>query len=191
MITFRIDVDYPYNNRLKSFISVFFNSKLGNGYLDNAKIIAKMINNSEKNTKAFWFFTYATIPDREMIELLQNEKHELCLHAVKDVHNEQKLLEEKLGTKILFFNKHGVRRILTKIIWHKFGDLKENGNGIKYFSGSGCLKFDKLCLYRKDEVFKIADKFILHIHPDWLYNTSKLSYHCRYFEDLKKMLGCD
>ncbi len=71
MIKIRLDVDYPYPSRLKSFVYVGLNRKKpGKDYLKNSKIIAMMINESKKDVKAYWFFTPYTIPDKELLEML-------------------------------------------------------------------------------------------------------------------------
>ncbi len=71
-IKLRMDVDYPYPSRSKSFLYVTLGIKnrKGNGYLKNARIIAKMINESPKDVKAYWFFTPYTIPDKKLLDLL-------------------------------------------------------------------------------------------------------------------------
>ena len=82
MIKFRIDVDYPYPSRVKSFIHTALNKKAGRDYLKNSKIIARMINESTEEVKAYWFFTFKTIPDEELLPMLNPERHEVALTAV-------------------------------------------------------------------------------------------------------------
>jgi hypothetical protein len=56
MIKLRLDVDYPYPSRLKSFFFTALNIKRpSKGYVENSKIIAKMINESEEEIMAYWF----------------------------------------------------------------------------------------------------------------------------------------
>jgi hypothetical protein len=43
-----------------------------------------MINESPKEVKAYWFFTPKTIPDAELLKLLNNSKHEIALHIRKN-----------------------------------------------------------------------------------------------------------
>ena len=76
MIKLRIDVDYPYPSRTKSFlcIALGIKSKNGKDYLKNARIIAKMINESQKEVMAYWFFTPYTIPDKRLLDLLEPSK---------------------------------------------------------------------------------------------------------------------
>jgi len=84
MIKLRIDVDYPYTSRAKSFATVALRRKStgGTDYLRNACIIAQMVNESQKNVKAYWFFTPYTVPDKRLLDLLNPEKHEVALHVV-------------------------------------------------------------------------------------------------------------
>ena len=72
MIKLRIDVDYPYPSRLRSFIYTALKIKVGKDYLKNSKILARMINESPKEVKAYWFFTFKTIPDEEMLAMLND-----------------------------------------------------------------------------------------------------------------------
>ncbi|MGC8912286.1 MAG: hypothetical protein ACP5K8_09460, partial [Nitrososphaeria archaeon] len=99
-ITLRIDVDYPYSSRLKSFIYIALNLKPTRGYLRNPKIIARMVNESSKNVRAYWFFTPKTLPDTELLRLINNDRHEIALHIVNDPFEDLKLLEKVSGRKI-------------------------------------------------------------------------------------------
>ncbi len=80
-IKLRLDVDYAYPSRVRSFLSTSLRVKGDQNYLRNSKIIAQMINESEKRVKAYWFFTPTTIPDEELLELLSEAKHEVGLHV--------------------------------------------------------------------------------------------------------------
>ncbi len=75
LIRIRIDVDYPYPSRIRSFMYTALNFRLGRDYLKNSKIAAKMINDSEREAKAYWFFTPKTIPDEELLTIMNNPKH--------------------------------------------------------------------------------------------------------------------
>ena len=86
-IKLRIDVDYPYpSSRSRSFLCVALGIKRRDGkdYLKNAKIIAKMVNESPKQVKACWFFTLYAIPDKELLSLLNPDRHEIGLHVAKN-----------------------------------------------------------------------------------------------------------
>ena len=72
MIKLRIDVDYPYPSRTKSFLYLAFGIKKrkSKDYLRNARVIANMINESPKQVMAYWFFTPYTIPDGKLLPCL-------------------------------------------------------------------------------------------------------------------------
>jgi len=48
----------PLSFEVKSFIYVALNIKISDDYLKNPKIIAKMVNESPENVKAYWFFVH-------------------------------------------------------------------------------------------------------------------------------------
>src|SRR4030042_1188264 len=66
----RLDVDYAYPSRIKSFIFTALSRKTSKHYLKNAKIIARMIEESPREIQAYWFFSPPTWPDDEMLSLL-------------------------------------------------------------------------------------------------------------------------
>ena len=99
MIRLRIDVDYPYPSRLKSFLYTALNVNISKDYLKNAKVIAQMINESPKKVKAYWFFTPKTIPDRELLDILDRGRHEVALHVVNKPYEEMQLLEKATRRK--------------------------------------------------------------------------------------------
>ena len=107
MIKFRIDVDYPYPSRVKSFIHTALNKKAGRDYLKNSKIIARMINESTEEVKAYWFFTFKTIPDEELLPMLNPERHEVGLHVVNHPNAEMKVLEEATDRQLRYYTVHG------------------------------------------------------------------------------------
>ena len=69
MIKLRIDVDYPYPSRAKSFLYVALRIKdrKSKDYLKNAFIIARMINESPREVRGYWFFTPYTIPNKNCL----------------------------------------------------------------------------------------------------------------------------
>src|SRR5512146_3257479 len=97
MIKLRLDVDYPYPSRLKSFLHVTLRikSKKSQDYLRNAQIIARMVNESPQQVKAYWFFTPYTIPNKRLLDLLNPEKHEVGLHVANKPFEEWKTLEKE------------------------------------------------------------------------------------------------
>ncbi|MCJ7699415.1 hypothetical protein MUO56_04115, partial [Candidatus Bathyarchaeota archaeon] len=86
-------------------------------YLRNPKIVARMINESTREVKAYWFFTPRTIPDKELIEMLDNPKHEVALHIVNDPYTELRNLEQRTGKKINYYTIHGTARLFARVMW--------------------------------------------------------------------------
>ena len=80
--------------RIRSFVYTTLNIWAGSDYLKNSKMAAKMINRARRDVKAYWFFTTKTIPDEELLSLLDSQKHEVALHVVNNPSKELKLLEE-------------------------------------------------------------------------------------------------
>ncbi len=119
MIKLRIDVDYPYTSRAKSFlyIALRIKSSRGNDYLRNARIMAQMINESHKEVRAYWFFTPYTIPDKRLLDFLDPKKHEVALHVVNKPFEEWKTLQEKTNRKVQYYTIHGTERKLARLLW--------------------------------------------------------------------------
>ena len=105
MIKLRLDVDYPYPSRAKSFVYIALGIKkrADKKYLRNARIIAKMINASPKQIMAYWFFTPYTIPNKALLDLLSPDKHEVAMHIATNPYREWKILENETesNSKIL------------------------------------------------------------------------------------------
>lgn len=120
MMKLRIDVDYPYPSRLKSFLYTALNMKTSKDYLKNAKIIARMINESPKEVKAYWFFTPKTIPDKKLLGMLDKERHEIALHIVNSPYEEMKLLEKTTGRRLNYYTIHGTSRLFARVIWKRW-----------------------------------------------------------------------
>ena len=91
VIKLRLDVDYAYPSRNRSFVATAFNTKPGKDYLKNSKIIAKMINESPVELRAYWFFTPYTIPDAELLALLNVDRHEVGLHVANNAYRELRI----------------------------------------------------------------------------------------------------
>src|SRR3972149_10964938 len=125
MIQLTIDVDYPYPSRSKSFLYTILKLKLGKDYLKNLKIIARMINESPREIKAFWFFTPTTTPDEKLLQLLNREKHEVALHVANNPNAELELLEKATRRKLNYYNIHGTERLLARLMWgRRLGEAK-------------------------------------------------------------------
>ena len=205
MIELRIDVDYPYASRTKSFLYVAFrikNSK-SRGYLKLSRIIAQMVNESPKQVKVYWFFTPFTIPDQGMLELLNPEKHEVALHVATDPFKEWKILEKKTNCKIQYYTIHGTQRVLARLLWGRkldqarapipqnfplksFHDRPELTMSIdrdRYLNG-----YEALIKQTQDW---IEQGVIMTLHPDWLFRPSKKTKRGPTYDVLKTMLEVD
>lgn len=202
MIKIRLDVDYPYPSRLKSFLITALNIKAANkNYLKNSKIIAKMINESPHQVKAYWFFTPYTIPDRELLELLNPEKHEIALHVANKPYEELKHLEAATGRKLIHYTVHGTARLVGRLIWkRKIWEAVApipKGFPLKSFYDYPNVSFDVLCHTTPTvKAVELAKDFIdkgvvLHAHPEWLFQRGTLNHRGPYYQPLKQILNVD
>jgi hypothetical protein len=201
MIKLTIDVDYPYPSRVKSFLYTVLNLKIGKDYLKNSKIIAKMINESKREARAYWFFTPKTIPSSELLEVLGNDKHEVALHIANNPNAELKLLEKATKRKINYYTVHGTARLLARIMWRRkpWEDKAQVPNDfpLKYFYERPPVELDVLCYANPTaQVVKLAENSIargevLHIHPEWLFQQGKINHRGPFYETLKRILDVD
>lgn len=200
MIKLRIDVDYPYPSRMKSFIYTTLGIKTSRGYLKNSKILAKMINESPEEVKAYWFFTPKTIPDKELLKLMDSDRHEIALHIANDPYGELKLLEEATKKKINYYTVHGTARLLARIMWKRWkakAPKIPEGYPLQSFYQFPVLGLDVLCYTCSHEkALKIAKGcvargHVLHIHPIWLFQRGKINHRGPYYETLRKILDVD
>ena len=200
LIKFRIDVDYPYSSRIKSFLHIATNLKTSKEYLKNSKILAKMFNDSSEEIKIFWFFTIKTLPDKELLSLINNSKHEIALHMIKSPHYEFEIISKITKQKIRYYTIHGTSNFLTRLLWRRwkarFPEIPKNFP-LKSFHQFPTLPFDALCYRESNSIaVKIAQKNIaknrvLEIHPQWLFQKGKMNRRGAYNKTLKKLLKID
>jgi len=198
LIRIRIDVDYLYPSRIKSFIYTFLGIKTRRGYLKNSKIVAGMINKSSQNVKAYWFFTNKTIPDRELLEMLDNPKHEVALHIVNDPYTELRKLEQKTGKKIEYYTIHGTARLVARIVWRRWKSkapkIPENFP-LQSFHQFPTTGIDSLCyLYPAEQVKLMTEDAIrngnvIYFHPIWLFQRGKMNRRGPFYHVLKGILN--
>ncbi|MGF3521989.1 MAG: hypothetical protein ACQXXJ_02700 [Candidatus Bathyarchaeia archaeon] len=201
MIKLRIDVDYPYPSRLQSFLFTLLNTNVSRNYLRNAKVIAKMVNESPREVMAYWFFTPQTTPDRELLAMLQPERHEVALHVANDPYAELEKLEKATSRKVKFYTVHGTARLMARLMWRrKLWESRARipeGFPLKSFYEFPTLGLDVLCYSNSTEqAVKIAEQSIkkgevLHIHPEWLFQRGTLNHRGPYYETLKTLLQTD
>jgi hypothetical protein len=197
-----MDVDYPYPSRTKSLLFTILKSKGGKDYLKNSKIIAKMINESHEEVKAYWFFTPQTIPDSELLSLLHPGKHEVALHVANNPYSEWKHLEKTTGRKAKYYTVHGTARLFARLMWRrKIWEGKAPipaGFPLKSFYDFPTIALDWLCYFSPvAQAVRIAENHIvkgevLHVHPEWLFqHGSFMNRRGPYYETLKTILHVD
>ena len=196
----RLDVDYPYPSRAKSFLSIILGIKVGSNYLKNSKIIAKMINESPEEVKAYWFFTHETFPDNELLQLLHANKHEVSLHVVNDPMQELQQLEKATKRKIRYYTIHGTARLFARIIWKRWKTKAPSipkDFPLQSFHQLPTLAVDRLCcLFSTEQIVKMAGDdvekgIVLEFHPTWLFQRGKINSRGPFYETLKRILKVD
>ena len=202
MIKLRMDVDYPYPSRLQSFLLTILGRTIRSNYLKNSKIIAKMVNESPRETKAFWFFTPQTMPDEEMLALMRdNNRHEVCLHVANHPYRELERLEKSTNSKVRYYTIHGTARIFARLIWRrKIWEARAPIPAdfpLKNFWDFPTLGLDRLVYSNSTaQTVTIVEKSIsqgdvLHVHPEWLFQRGKFNHRGPYYETLKTVLQVD
>jgi hypothetical protein len=185
MIRIRIDVDYPYTSRIRSFVYTALNLRAGKDYLKNSKIAARMINQSKREVKAYWFFTPKTIPDNELLTLIDNQKHEVALHIVNDPVQELRLLEQKTGKKIHYYTIHGTARFLARVMWKRWRSKAPNIPAdfpLQSFHQFATTGMDSLCyVHGSEEALRLIDNRIragdvIYFHPIWLFQRGTINH---------------
>ena len=200
MLRIRVDVDYPYPSRIRSFIYTALGIKICSGYLKNSKIIAQMINESTKEVKVYWFFTPKTIPDKELLGLLRSDKHEIALHIVNDAYEELKLLEKTTRRKINYYTIHGTARLLARIMWKRW-KAKEpeipSTFPLSSFHQYPTFSLDGVChICNAEEALKRANSdiergYVIYFHPIWLFQRGNLNHRGPFYETLRRILEVD
>ena len=200
MIKLRIDVDYAYHSRAKSFLYTALNMRTSKDYLKNAKILARMINESPKEIKAYWFFTPTIIPDRELLDMLDKERHEVALHIVNHPHEEKKLLEKATERRLHYYTIHGTARLFGRVIWKrwkaKMPEIPEKFP-LKSFHQFPTLGLDWLCYANNSAQAvriakkKIAEGQVLHIHPVWLFQRGTINHRGPLYKTFRRILKVD
>lgn len=197
LIRIRIDVDYPYPSRIRSFMCTALNLKAGGDYLKNSKIVARMINESRREVKACWFFTPKTIPDEELLTLIDNRKHEVALHVVNDPVGELRLLEEKTGKKIKYYTIHGTARLLARVMWKRWRSKAPkipSDFPLQSFHQFPTTGIDSLCyVYPPEKALRFAEERIragdvLYFHPIWLFQRGTINHRGPFYDALRRIL---
>jgi hypothetical protein len=174
--------------------------KTSNDYLKNAKIIARMINESPKEVKAYWFFTPKTVPDRELLGMLNEERHEVALHVVNSPYEEMKALEKATGRRLNYYTIHGTSRLFARAIWKRWKakapEIPENFP-LKSFHQLPTLGLDWLCFANNSAKAvriarnRIATGKVLHIHPAWLFQRGTINHRGPFYKTFRRILNVD
>ncbi len=203
MMKLRIDVDYPFPSRMKSFIYVALRLKHAKkqDYLKNACILAQMINESSKNVRAYWFFTPYTVPDEKLLALLNPEKHEVALHVANNPFKELKTLENETNRKINYYTIHGTDRFVAKLIWgRKLGQSQAvvpEGFPLISFHTFPTMSLDRErylhgCELTANEIPKWVEQgIVMSMHPEWLFNKNDTTQRGPYYDVLKNALAVE
>jgi hypothetical protein len=197
MIRIRIDVDYPYTSRIRSFMYTALNLRAGKDYLKNSKIAAKMINESKREVKAYWFVTPKTIPDNELFRLIDNQKHEVALHVVNDPVRELRLLEQKTGKKVNYYTIHGTARLLARVMWKRWRSKTPKipvDFPLQSFHQFSTIGIDGVCyVHPPDEALDLIEERIraddvIYFHPIWLFQRGTMNHRGPCGNVLKRIL---
>jgi hypothetical protein len=200
LITLRIDVDYPYPSRLRSFLYTALGIRTSKEYLKNSKIVARMINESPQKVKAYWFFTPKTVPDQELLASLNNERNEVALHVVTSPYDELKNLEALTIKKIRYYTIHGTERLIARAMWKRWRSWAPRipeGFPLQSFHQFPTIGLDSLCFTTPpDRALRIAEDYIekgcvIYFHPIWLFQRGKLNHRGPFYEAFKRILAVD
>jgi len=203
MIKLRIDVDYPYPSRAKSFlyIALGIKKRKSKDYLKNARVIAKMIDESPKEVMAYWFFTPYTIPDKKMLDLLNPDRHEVALHVATNPYREWKILENETNRTVRYYTIHGTSKLIAQLLWRrKLGERQAKIPSdflLKSFTDefpNYIVDYD-MYSHGLDVAKQRAEKWLeenkngaLAFHPEWLFKANKRKHRGPYYDWLKDFL---
>jgi signal peptidase I len=200
LIKLRIDVDYPYPSRIRSFIYVALGIRTSGSYLRNSKIIAKMITESDENVKAYWFLTPKTVPDKKLLALLDSSKHEIGLHIVNDPKKELRRLEEVTGKKVNYYTIHGTSHLFARMMWKRWKTKAPkipDDFPLQSFHQFPTYGLDSLCyMHDMEQAIEMARGYIeegdvLYFHPIWLFQRGRINHRGPFYEALRRILDLD
>ena len=159
-----------------------------------------MINDSPKQVKAYWFFTAKTIPDEELLLMLNAEKHEVDLHVVNHPYAEMEVLEKSTGKKISYYTIHGTSRLFGRILWKRWrakAPLIPQDYPLQSFHKISTVPLDRRCyMYNTAKAVRMAEEsiakgIVLLIHPEWLFQRGTFNHRGPYYAALRKILDID
>lgn len=137
------------------------------------------------------------MPDKELLELIDNPKHEVALHVVNDPYAELRNMEQKTGKKINCYTIHGTSRLLARIMWRRWRSKTPKipeDFPLQSFHQFPTTGIDSLCyLYPAQEVKEMVKESIrrgdvIYFHPIWLFQRGKLNHRGPFYEVLRWIL---
>ena len=189
----RIDIDHPYSGQFQNYISILLSLSARKrlrfrNYLEDSKILCKLLN--KYNATATWFPTILVIPDRELMNLLNEGHHEIgCQFIWRE--SEISKLERELGREIRLYVIHGTGTRINKMIWRRFRHPTIKSREIVKVGFD--INFDKLCYGNSPhEILKrfktLSPKTIIVTHPLYINHRSLLSKKGSTLEALSLLL---
>lgn len=170
----RVDIDFPYPRQTENYLNVLFGLRFKN-YLEDSKTLCRLLN--RYNATATWFPTILVIPDRELLDLLDEGGHEIGCQFIWH-ESEIERLEKELGREMRFYVIHGTGTLVNKIIWRRFRPPSIRSKEVVCVRDD--INFDKLCYrYPPSEVLKmfkkLSPKTMVVTHPTYMNRRSVLS----------------
>ena len=159
-----------------------------------------MINDSPKEVRAYWFFTFNTVPDEELLHMLNAETHEIALHVVNHPYKELAFLEKAARRSIKYFTIHGTSRLLGRILWRRWAAKTPKISKdfpLQSFHQFPTFPLDSFCythgIAKTVEIAEgsISREKILEIHPEWLLQRGTLNHRGPYYSAFRRILNID
>jgi hypothetical protein len=200
LIKLRIDVDYPFPSRLRSFLYVAFGIRTSAEYLKNSKIIARMINESPEEIEAHWFFTPKTLPDGQLLAMLDAKKQAVELHIVNDPNKELAKLEKATGRRANYYTIHGTARLMARIMWKRWRTKEPEipkDFSLQSFQQFPTFGLDRISYGRTaDKAVEIARNYlakgyVLYFHPIWLFQRGTINQRSAFYQALRMLFKVD
>ncbi len=150
--------------------------------------------------KAHWFFTPKTIPDKQLLRLLDSDKHEIDLHVVNRPIDELERLETKTGKRPVHYTIHGTERLAARIMWRrlksKTPQIPQNFP-LESFHELTTTGLDSLAYSNPlDRTLQLAEERIaagdvIYFHPVWLFQRGRINHRGPFYHPLRKILNVD